>query len=47
MSSLHPGQDEDKKDLRMVACEPRLSTLTQRLYAYDFGDTVAWPRDQD
>jgi tryptophan synthase beta chain len=32
---------KDKKDLRMVACEPTACpTLTKGVYAYDFGDTV-------
>ncbi|MDD1741758.1 MAG: TrpB-like pyridoxal phosphate-dependent enzyme [Methanotrichaceae archaeon] len=32
---------KDKKDLRMVACEPSACpTLTKGLYAYDFGDTA-------
>jgi len=36
-----PDKMKDKKDLRMVACEPTACpTLTKGLYAYDFGDTA-------
>ncbi len=36
-----PDKLKDKKDLRMVACEPTACpTLTKGLYAYDFGDTA-------
>jgi len=36
-----PDKMKDKKDLRMVACEPSACpTLTKGLYAYDFGDTA-------
>ncbi|MFZ2536787.1 TrpB-like pyridoxal phosphate-dependent enzyme [Methanothrix sp.] len=36
-----PDKLKDKKDLRMVACEPTACpTLTKGLFAYDFGDTA-------
>ena len=36
-----PDKMKDKKDLRMIACEPSACpTLTKGLYAYDFGDTA-------
>jgi tryptophan synthase beta chain len=36
-----PDKLKDKKDLRMVACEPTACpTLTKGIYAYDFGDTA-------
>jgi tryptophan synthase beta chain len=36
-----PDKLNDKKDLRMVACEPSACpSLTKGLYAYDFGDTA-------
>jgi tryptophan synthase beta chain len=36
-----PDKLKDKKDLRMVACEPTACpSLTKGLYAYDFGDTA-------
>ena len=36
-----PDKMKDKKDLRMVACEPSACpSLTKGLYAYDFGDTA-------
>src|SRR5512136_2181183 len=36
-----PDKLKDKKDLRMVACEPTACpTLTKGLYAYDYGDTA-------
>jgi tryptophan synthase beta chain len=36
-----PDKLKDKKDLRMVACEPSACpTLTKGIYAYDFGDTA-------
>ena len=36
-----PDKLKDKKDLRMVACEPSACpSLTKGLYAYDFGDTA-------
>lgn len=36
-----PDKLKDRKDLRMVACEPAACpSLTQGLYAYDFGDTA-------
>jgi len=35
-----PDKLKDKKELRMVACEPTACpTLTKGIYAYDFGDT--------
>jgi len=36
-----PDKLKEKKDIRMVACEPAACpTLTKGLYAYDFGDTA-------
>lgn len=36
-----PDKLNDKKDLRMVACEPTACpTLTKGVYAYDYGDTA-------
>jgi len=36
-----PDKLKDRKDLKMVACEPTACpTLTKGIYAYDFGDTA-------
>jgi tryptophan synthase beta chain len=36
-----PDKLKEKKEIRMVACEPAACpTLTKGLYAYDFGDTA-------